>query len=688
MPQLSPNIENRVRKLPKPSNHSQGMQPLFEAISNAFYAIEDLNEKNNSGDRGLVKINVSSINQPEKLKIEVVDYGIGLDKDRYDAFCEVDTPFKKEKGGKGVGRLFWLDAFADIKVESLYLASEGLKRRCFKFDLNNEEQIIPVDLSEGWTGRQRQGTTIIFEGLRTNDYSEHFPKRFDTFLRYFSAHFIADFLVGKGPKVTVNIDGDVTEYPKEVKELVVGDPADSISFSCEEFGDLSINGFNCKPEASTGLDGNHQLHLLANGRTVESRKVDNLVGLESVSVGDEAGLYFHACVSGEYLNDRVNEGRTAFNLPEKLLKELTRICIEQVKNELLPDQVQKYEKEREDHFNSFVNKYPIYGFEDAKTQLSRVPFHAKKPEDFAAGLVKYKIRRDEERQDAIQDIINILEGSEDIPEDFSNAIIKATGEIQNSEKLALAQHVVRRKLVLELLEKLLKRIRKKQKGDDDYHLEETLHSFICPMHIRGDDPSEIRPKAHDLWIVDERLAFTRAFSSDKRLDSVLKEGGSAQRPDLFIWNLAYGMGFTDPEKNAEKVDLSEPLTRMLVVEFKRPGRQNYDKAEDQIEQQIIKYLSQLKGGELETFDREKVSIAEDCIFYCYVIADIDGDLELQLSSWDKTSNGRGRFRVLSNEYRGSIEVIQWKDLVNDAWHRNLATLDAAGLKRSIPTKID
>ena len=116
----------------------------------------------------------------------------------------------------------------------------------------------------------------------------------------------------------------------------------------------------------------------------------------------------------------------------------------------------------------------------------------------------------------------------------------------------------------------------------------------------------------------------------------------------------------------------------MVVEFKRPGRTDYKKAEDQIEQQITKYLSQLKGGEIETFDRQRVRIANDCIFYCYVVANIVGDLDLQLSSWPTTANGQGRIQILQNQYRGSIEVIQWQDLVNDAWQRNKATLFAAG----------
>jgi hypothetical protein len=130
-------------------------------------------------------------------------------------------------------------------------------------------------------------------------------------------------------------------------------------------------------------------------------------------------------------------------------------------------------------------------------------------------------------------------------------------------------------------------------------------------------------------------------------------------------------------------DASEPLRKVMIVEFKRPGRTQCKKVEDQVELQITKYLRQLKNGQIEAFNRQTVRVARDCIFYCYVVADIRGDLKDQLDAWSTTANGEGRIGSLDNEFKGStIEVIQWQDLVNDAWARNVATLHAAGLRRS------
>lgn len=357
--------------------------------------------------------------------------------------------------------------------------------------------------------------------------------------------------------------------------------------------------------------------------------------------------------------------------------------MEVVKERLLPEQVSKFAMARRENYVSFVERYPTFGFDTDDLQLERVPFHATSAEDFASGLIKYQIRREESRQTSLQILIDKLD-LEQVSVHFETSIAIAITEMQTSEQLALAQHVVRRKLALELLDKLIRRIRVREGKEDNYYLESTLHAFICPMKIRGDDGKELQSRAHDLWIVDERLAFTRAFSSDKRLDAVLMEGGSGDRPDLLVWNLAYGLGVTDSD-NPEVVDVSEPLRTVLIVEFKRPGRTAYAKAEDNIEQQITKYLSQLKGGEIASFDRTRVRVAEDCIFYCYVVADIEGDLEHQLSSWETTSNAQGRIRQLRGAYRGQIEVIQWQDLINDAWLRNRATLHAAGLSRNRPT---
>lgn len=679
MPSLTGNIENRVRKLAKPSNAAQALQPVFEAISNGFFAVED-RFKEEAKSSGTLNIRVTGIKDLSSIVIEISDNGIGLDDAHFNAFLTVDTDFKADKGGKGVGRLYWLDAFQEIYVESAFSDGWQIKRRSFKFDLAKEEQVVAVE-SENLLTSSATGTVIRFRGIRSKEYARFFPNNSEQFHRYFAAHFIADFLLDSSSNVNLDVDGERETYPSRISALVVGPTLGPTVTDTDAFGQLSITGFACDPLASFGLDGQHQLHLLANGRTVESRKVDNLLGLPSVERLGRSGLVFHGCVSGDFLDTRVNEGRTGFNLSDADLKKISRLCMDFVKAQFFPEQILKFSLVREERYESFVARHPIYGFDDTATQLSRVPFHALKAEDFAAGLVKYQIRREEERQKALNVILDTLESGAALPKDFGASMIKAAEGVQASERLALAQHVVRRKLVLEIMERLLSRARVKTNGQNDNFLEETLHTLICPMKVRGDDPTENRSRAHDLWIVDERLAFTRAFASDARLDQIVANAGTGQRPDLVVWDYAVGMAVADPATNGDSVDISKPLDKIMVVEFKKPGREDYPLAKDQVEQQIIKYLGQLQGEEIKSFDGRPIRVAKDCIFYCYIIADIVGDLKQQLSGWETVANGQGRIRPLKGQYAGFIEVVQWQDLVNDAWGRNQALLFAAGLKR-------
>lgn len=98
--------------------------------------------------------------------------------------------------------------------------------------------------------------------------------------------------------------------------------------------------------------------------------------------------------------------------------------MEQVRTALLPAQVDAYVKERQANYQSFVSRYPTFGFDDDETQLERVPFHATTAEEFAAGLVKYQIRREEDRQDALQALIDALD-LEDVPANFQQIVVDA-----------------------------------------------------------------------------------------------------------------------------------------------------------------------------------------------------------------------------------------------------------------------
>src|SRR5690606_4154960 len=160
------------------------------------------------------------------------------------------------------------------------------------------------------------------------------------------------FLMGVSPTIEVEIDGDVTTYPSAVRNLVFKD-FESISWDSENYGLIEATGFLCSEEASAGLDGRHQIHLLADRRTVETRKVDGLIGLGPIATDAANDLCLHVCVDSPYLNARVNEGRTAFNIPESELKKITREVVEKVKESFIQPQIAEYKISRAENYREF-----------------------------------------------------------------------------------------------------------------------------------------------------------------------------------------------------------------------------------------------------------------------------------------------------------------------------------------------
>lgn len=664
MTSLRGDVVNRVRRLPKPTQAAEALQPIFEAISNALHAVED-KFGNDYQTRGRITVSITGVKSADEITISVDDNGVGLQSERFEAFCTTDTDYKMERGGKGVGRLLWLDAFERITVASVYEDGASTMRRSFTFRLQSEEQITDETVTTVSQGSPT-GTSVTFVGLRGSAYRGKFPVQPATIVKHFGSHFFADFILGKSPEIVLDIDETTTRFPEQIQTLMVDDRGVA-NIPTTDFGTLKLASFVCMKGASANFDGLHQIHLVANGRTVTTRKIDGLLGIGRF--GPDNDYVYHGCVTGDFLDDRVNQERTQFNFDETIIEQIVRECSEHARDHAMADEIAEFDNQRLGTMKEFVDEYPTFGFEEAEALLQRTPKNAIKAEQFAQALIPIRIRRDKERNDTIKHVVGELGRGAPIPADLLEAVRKAADAVRAEEQRQLAEYVLRRKIVLDVLEALIRRIRERPDGSQDFQLESTLHQFICPMKLVGDDPTKIEQSDHDLWIVDERLTFTKYFASDVPFSQMLAEGGPATRPDLVIYDRLHGLG-------AEGED---PLRRVMLVEFKQPGRRDYPERYSPMNQ-ISEYITRLKNGEIEDYLGGRVRIADDCIFYCYVVADIVGKLDIHTSAWRTTSNGRGRIQELSGKFRGVIEIIEWADLLGDARLRNHAFLHAAGLR--------
>ena len=70
MTTLTGDIVNRVRRLPKPSSAAEALQPVFEAVSNAMHAIDDLHLAEGQ-PKGVIDVTIENTKIPESIKITV-----------------------------------------------------------------------------------------------------------------------------------------------------------------------------------------------------------------------------------------------------------------------------------------------------------------------------------------------------------------------------------------------------------------------------------------------------------------------------------------------------------------------------------------------------------------------------------------------------------------------------------------
>lgn len=174
MPSLKTNLVKRIDRLPKPTNTADAMQPLFEAVSNSIHSTQD-RFKDNVSTQGKITVTLTMASRRAPSKIVVEDNGIGLDAKNYDAFTTTDTDNKIARGGKGVGRLLWLDCFEAISVTSMSVENGDPKRRKFRFVLSQADQIQDYEEERPDGTAPDIGVLIEFDGIRDNGYKAKFP---------------------------------------------------------------------------------------------------------------------------------------------------------------------------------------------------------------------------------------------------------------------------------------------------------------------------------------------------------------------------------------------------------------------------------------------------------------------------------------------------------------------------------
>lgn len=664
-------IAGKVREKKLASN--KALLPLFEAIVNSIHAIEELD----SLTPGFIEIEAERLPQTklsdengDKLSerknpivsFKVVDNGIGFTTENWESFNLAHSSYKYTKGGKGIGRITWLRAFNSVHISSTYKFNGSYHRRTFDFKISRDGIENPVDEKIEETKPARR-TFVHLKSL-----NERFQQWTNSDLEDIAIkiieHCFSFFREDNCPRITLKDEYDeivVNDYFLNYTRNALDTKISEIKGQQFEFEVVKI--YSSKPD--------NKIHYRAHRREVINDKLTDFIPELKQLLTDENNEKFSIAVyvSSDYLDEKVNTERTdiAFSttdafFPDDIEKsEVSEKAVEIVK-EIYQEHINEIEKARLDNIRKFVRQHPRYRYLE-KYKLGELKKISSKLSGKKLEIELFKIQNELEREikqeaNKMFKSIKTIDHKADFDETHSELYNKII-EVGNSK---LAEYVVHRSYILKHLNSHLQ---KSEKGK--YSKEEIIHNLIFPLKKTSDD---IQLEEHNLWVIDERLAFHDYLASDKPLTSVeVTESKSLKRPDLVVFNQTHLLN--DDDK----------YSSVVLVEFKKPMRDDYNESDNPISQ-ITDYVIELQNNNATDKQGRPISIRKGTPFYGYIISDLTPKLRTLAKKQGFTAHpdNEGYFTYNPN-FELYMEIISFDKMVRDSKKRNQILFD----KLNLPT---
>ena len=646
---------------------TKALWPLFETVINSIQSLED-------SDVEEKKIVIDAL-RPEHVQLRtdgqgktieepthfeafvVTDNGNGFNTENYTSFLEAYSQLKVRKGCKGIGRFLWLKAFDKVAIKSTYFEDGRWHLRSFDFALTgvNPEQndsILELDDSV-------QQTIVSLDGFK-NPYRDSVAYSLESLAKKIIEHCLPYFITGKCPQIILKDNRGESfnlnsYYEKTYKDSLHQDPMELRGKHYTLYHMLLIEGAD-----------KHELHLCANNREVKSYALSNYIpDMKKKLVNGEDAYYYVGYLAGDYLDEAVNTERSDFDFSDGPLfgdtrePEIVETAVGYIRA-YLSDELTKVADEKKTQIDMLVKtKRPQY-----RLLLNRHPevydrIPAGLPED-KLDLELYKQQQQWEFDTAKKkhDIEEKVKLDATSDPSFQKLFDEYCENITELSRASLAEYVVRRKAVIDLLEHALE-------ADENgkYSKESRIHSIICPMQTTSD---EMKLDDMNLWLIDDRLAYHHFLASDKKINTIpVLESDVDKRMDLAIFDAA--LSYTaDPEN----------INSITIVELKRPQRNDLATEETDPITQVYDYVTDIKEGKVKKSNGRGFGNVQQVAFYCYVIADITPTLRKSAARAGlvPTQDGEGYFGY--NPTVGTyIEVISYDKLLKDAKQRNRALFD-------------
>lgn len=644
---------------------SRPLAPLYEGIHNSLQAIEDAGGVSNS-----IEVNIERL--PEFLEegiarpsgFTIIDTGVGFTDDNANSFFTAESRHKANRGGKGNGRFLWLKAFDNVQIDSHFRDNGGgIHRRSFTFDRREQQDTPPLTAPV----RTQAGTTVKLIGL-DEKISKQLSQPLGWYADQIIAHFLPHFRRPDGPQIVVRDGSEVINVNLRFSETVAPN-ATPRTFNVDG-QDFSLTGYRVNsPEFKENI-----LVFAARGRAVKrERLARHIPGLERrIEKEDGSTAAYCGFVEGERLDQLVRSDRFGFEIDEDEddlfdgARSFTNIragALESIREELAP-LLGKLREQKEETVTTYVTSHtPEFRrlLATEKTRVLEVLPSAPKPKEIEAALGRVLLERQAALKEEGRRLLAFEPGS-DMLNDYQAQMEGFFERFEDLDQTALAQYVVHRRVVLNLLDRALQ----KDDATGRYQLEAVIHRLIHPMR-KGSE--EVEFEEQNLWVLDDRLTYHDFLESDRQLRSSKRlESGSQLRPDLLV---VFDRTLTFREG-------ADPTTSFVIVEFKRPDRQNLERSPLA---QVYDQVREIRQGTFKTRKGRPIEGASrDAPAFCYVVCDVTPAIEKGAidAGGQLTPDGRGYFGW-NPQLKLYFEVISYEKLVADALRRNRILFKKLGL---------
>ena len=643
--------------------YSNTLLPLFEVIVNSIHAIEE----DNSEQPGIIDIHIIRSNQqelsfsqienlPDITDFEIKDNGVGFNSKNYESFNYAHSTYKFAKGGKGIGRFTWLRAFKKTEIESCFKEKDQFYLRKFNFEPTvsgiEKHDISPIDAP------QERYTIVKLKSLK-EDYRKWCNSKSEDIALKIIEHCFVYFLDDKCPRIVLH-DMETT--------IVVNDYFKKFTKGKVKSKRLDVrnNTFKLSIVKLYSNRVDNKIHYCANSREVIVDKISiDIPEIDDFLIDIEHNKFsISVYVESTFLDENVNDERTAISFskgeilyPNQITQEELRQSITSLLYDEFAGQIEQLAEKRVAKVEEFVSQHPRYKqlLKYKPNELKRIPSTLSE-DKLEIELFKIQQSLELEVKKEATSALRFIENNDD-KEDFENKFQELYTKIIEVGNSKLSEYVIHRKLVLSLFEKLL----------NSKATEKAVHNLIFPLHTLSD---EIGFEEHNLWMIDEKLSYHKYLASDKKFKKITPlDSESNDRPDIIIFNKPFVFS-----------NDSKPYESIVLIEFKRPMRDDYSDEENPI-QQINRYAREIMQGTVKDKNDREFDLRENTPIYAYIICDLTKKLKAYAtdSGYTLLPSGDGYFAFNKN-YNMYVEIISFDKLLNDSKERNRVLFEKLNLK--------